>query len=75
LLKYSLAGIGCGARSHAPCALQRCPDKTPDFEQIIAKRGDALRNSADPQRRQQADGWKVMRVMNETASHLGTCFE
>ena len=39
------------------------PDKTADFEQIIAKLGDALRNSADPQRRQQAGGWKVMRVM------------
>ena len=39
------------------------PDKTADFEQIIAKLGDALRKSADPQRRQQAVGWRVMRVM------------
>jgi hypothetical protein len=38
------------------------PDKTADFEQIMAKMREALRNSTDPQRRQQADGWKIMKV-------------
>ena len=39
------------------------PDKTADFEQIMAKLREALHKSTDPQRRQQADGWKVMRVV------------
>jgi hypothetical protein len=38
------------------------PDKTADFEQIMTKLREALRKSTDAQRRQQADGWKVMRV-------------
>jgi hypothetical protein len=38
------------------------PDKTADFEQIMTKLREALQKSTDPQRRQQADGWKVMRV-------------
>jgi hypothetical protein len=38
------------------------PDKTADFEQIMTKLRAALRESTDPQRRQQAEGWKVMRV-------------
>jgi hypothetical protein len=38
------------------------PDKTADFEQIMTKLREALRKSTDPQRRQQADGWTVMRV-------------
>ena len=38
------------------------PDKTADFEQIMTKLREALEKSTDPQRRQQADGWKVMRV-------------
>jgi hypothetical protein len=38
------------------------PDKTADFEQIMTKLRDALQKSTDPQRRQQAGGWKVMRV-------------
>jgi hypothetical protein len=38
------------------------PDKTADFERIMAKLRDALINSAEPGRRQQAAGWKVMRV-------------
>ncbi len=38
------------------------PDKTADFEQIMAKLREALSRSTDPQRRQQADGWKIMKV-------------
>ena len=38
------------------------PDKTADFEKIMAKLREALAKSSDPQRRQQADGWKVMKV-------------
>jgi len=38
------------------------PDKTADFEQIMAKLREALGKSTDPQRRQQADGWKIMKV-------------
>jgi hypothetical protein len=38
------------------------PDKTADFEQIMAKMREALSKSADPQRRQQADGWKIMKI-------------
>ena len=38
------------------------PDKTADFEQIMAKVRDALGKSTDPQHRQQADGWKIMKV-------------
>jgi hypothetical protein len=38
------------------------PDKTADFEAIMAKVRTALLKSADPQRRQQAAGWKVMRM-------------
>lgn len=38
------------------------PDKTADFEQIMAKMRAALLKSSDPARRQQAAGWKVMRM-------------
>lgn len=38
------------------------PDKTADFEQIMAKMRAALAKSSDPARRQQAAGWKVMRM-------------
>jgi hypothetical protein len=38
------------------------PDKTADFEQIMRKLQEALLKSADPQRRQQAAGWKVMKI-------------
>jgi len=37
-------------------------DKTADFEKIMAKVGEALAKSEDPQRRAQAASWKVMRV-------------
>ena len=38
------------------------PDKTADFEQIMAKLRDALLKSPDADRRRQAEGWKVMRL-------------
>lgn len=37
-------------------------DKTTDFEQIMTKLRAALMKSPDPARRQQAAGWKVMRM-------------
>ncbi len=38
------------------------PDKTADFEQVLAKVRDALEKSANPQRKQQAAGWRVMKI-------------
>jgi hypothetical protein len=43
------------------------PDKTADFEQIMTKMRAALMKSADPARRQQAAGWKVMRMTQPLA--------
>lgn len=37
------------------------PDRTADFETVMQKVSEALNNSEEPQRRQQAAGWKVMR--------------
>ena len=37
------------------------PDKTADFEQIMAKVRDALMKSDKPERKQQAAGWKVVK--------------
>ena len=38
------------------------PDKTADFEQVMAKLKEALLKSEDPKRREQAAGWKVMKL-------------
>jgi hypothetical protein len=38
------------------------PDKTADFERVLAKLRSALAKSSDPARRQQAAGWKVMKI-------------
>ncbi len=38
------------------------PDKTADFEQVMARMREALLKSDDPQRRQQATGWKVLKL-------------
>jgi hypothetical protein len=43
------------------------PDKTADFEKIMAKVRTALMKSSDPLRRQQAAGWKVMRMTQPLA--------
>jgi hypothetical protein len=38
------------------------PDKTADFEKIIAKLHEGLKKSDKPEKQQQATGWKVMRL-------------
>jgi hypothetical protein len=38
------------------------PDKTADFEAIMAKLRDGLSRSAKAERRQQAAGWRLMRI-------------
>jgi hypothetical protein len=38
------------------------PDKTSDFEQVLARVRDALEKSQDPQRKRQAAGWRVMKM-------------
>jgi len=38
------------------------PDKTADYEKILMRVRDALQNSDDPQRKQQAAGWRVMKL-------------
>ena len=43
------------------------PDKTADFEQVMKKVQEALLKSSDPQRQQQAAGWKVMRISKPLA--------
>ena len=38
------------------------PDKTTDFERVMDKMRTALLNSADAKRREQAAGWKLMKL-------------
>ena len=38
------------------------PDKTADYEKVLMRVRDALQQSTDPQRKQQANGWRVMKV-------------
>ncbi len=38
------------------------PEKTADFEAIVKRTRDALLASSDPKRREQAAGWRVMRL-------------
>jgi hypothetical protein len=38
------------------------PDKTADFERVVARLQEALLKSAQPARQQQAQGWKVVRL-------------
>jgi hypothetical protein len=38
------------------------PDKTADFEKVMARLRDALTTSSDPIRQKQAAGWKVMKL-------------
>ena len=38
------------------------PDKTAAFEDIMTRVHEALMKSSDPQRQQQAAGWKVMKI-------------
>ena len=43
------------------------PDKTADFEAVMKRVHEALMKSADPQRQQQAAGWKIMRIAKPLA--------
>jgi hypothetical protein len=43
------------------------PDKTSDFEAVIAKLGDALHRSDKPERARQAASWKVFRAAEPAA--------
>jgi hypothetical protein len=38
------------------------PDKTADYEKVLMRVRDALQKSDDPQRKQQAGGWRVLKV-------------
>ncbi len=38
------------------------PDKTADYEKVLARLRDALQKSDDPVRKQQAAGWRVMKM-------------
>ena len=38
------------------------PDKTADFEKVLARVRDAMQKSEKPERRQQAEGWRVMKM-------------
>ena len=38
------------------------PDKTADFEKVMTKLRDGLLKSDKPERRQQAAGWRIMRI-------------
>jgi hypothetical protein len=42
------------------------PDKTADFEEIIEKLKEALQNSENPQRQQQAESWRVFKSPDPT---------
>jgi hypothetical protein len=50
------------------------PDKTADFEEVLGKLKEALERSEDPVRKQQAAGWKVVKVQepgpNNTVMYL-----
>jgi hypothetical protein len=38
------------------------PDATSDFESVMRRVAEALRNSENPERQRQAEGWKVYRA-------------
>ena len=47
------------------------PDKTADFEEVMAKLKEALMKSAKPERKEQAAGWKVFKSPDMAgANHL-----
>jgi hypothetical protein len=43
------------------------PDKTADFEAVMAKLKEALNKSAKPERKQQAAGWKIFKSSDPAA--------
>ncbi|MFN7982478.1 MAG: hypothetical protein U0Q11_11515 [Vicinamibacterales bacterium] len=44
------------------------PDKTADFEAVMAKLKEALGSSTNPERRQQLAGWKIYRALEPGAN-------
>jgi hypothetical protein len=46
----------------ALCTVAIKPDKTADFEKVMAKLREALHKSSQPDRKQQAAGWRVMKM-------------
>jgi hypothetical protein len=46
------------------------PDKTADFEQVLAKVKEALQKSENPQRKQQAAGWKVFKSTQQAQGNV-----
>jgi len=44
------------------------PDKTGDFEAVVARLKEALANSDKPERRQQAHGWKIFKAVEPAAN-------
>ena len=44
------------------------PDKTSEFEGVVAKLGEALQKSDKPERKQQAVSWKVFRAIEPGAN-------
>lgn len=44
------------------------PDKTSDFEAVVAKLSEALQKSDKPERKQQAGSWKVFRALEPGAN-------
>src|SRR6185436_13976095 len=46
------------------------PDKTADFEAVIAKLKEALAKSEKPERKQQATGWKVFKSPDPAGANV-----
>jgi hypothetical protein len=44
------------------------PDKTEDFETVLARVKEALRTSAKPERKQQAASWRVFKAIERGAN-------
>ena len=45
------------------------PENTADFEMVIGRVKDALQQSSDPIRKQQANGWKVFKALEPGANN------
>src|SRR5437868_3668539 len=46
------------------------PDKTADFESVIAKLKEVLQKSEKPERKQQAAGWKVFKSPDPAGANV-----
>jgi hypothetical protein len=46
------------------------PDKTADFESVMAKLKEALQKSEKPERKQQAAGWKVFKSADPAGANV-----